>query len=57
MEVSLFCSDLIDQPGRTIKRLYDTHQSFSVHSRKILGTPIYKGKGTDHTWTRGWPVG
>ena len=36
MEVSLFCSDLIDQPGRTIKRLYDTHQSFSVRILRPL---------------------
>ena len=57
MEVSLFFSDLRDQPGWTVKRLIDTHHSFSVHSRKTLGTPVHKGKGPDHTLTRGWTVG
>ena len=46
----------LDQPAY-IKRLIDTQHSFSVHSRKILGTPVHKGKGPDHTWTRGWTVG
>ena len=39
MELSFFCSDLLDQLGRSVKRLIDTHHSFSVQSRKTLGPP------------------
>ena len=59
MEDSLFSSDLIDQPGWTIKRLYYVHQSFSVHTGNMLGTHVMQGKGqVPHLdlWFASWLV-